>query len=284
MEVAVDHSHSHVDRGFSKSILSLGLLVIIVVLTGCADVITYSRDAQREGMKLYKQGNYVDAAGAFRNSVRQSPQNYEGYYYLGACYSQLGQYQQAIASYKSARLTIDRTVEGRYDTETRQKILNGLASAIARGDQRGIELDAAQQEAEVAQKAESWYVLAKIYAYRGDADSAIDAFNRAALLEPKNFLVAKDYGLYLERLGQSDRAQAPLRRAYTLNQKDEEVQSALRRIGIVPGPSILEEDQLARPIVPKGPIPAVQFPQIGGGGQSQSAAPSSGSTVAAPRD
>ena len=48
-----------------------------------------------------------------------------------------------------------------------------------------------------------------------------------------------------------------LKRAYQLNNKDQEVVAALRRVGVVPGPSLKEADQLAKPAVPKGPFPEV---------------------------
>lgn len=277
MEVAVNTSSCSFLRISRTMIVLLGLGLGVV---GCADVITYSRDAQREGVRLYRQGNYADAAGAFRNSVRQNPRNYEGYYYLGASYAQMGLYQQSIAAYKTAQQTMDLTVEGKYDEEMRDKVLTGLASAIAKSDQRDIETDAAANQARNFSSGPAWFLLAKIYAYRGDADSAMDAYNRAALIEPTNFYIAKDYGLYVERIGQKQRAEAPLRRAYSLNQEDEEVIQALRRIGIVPGPSLVEEDKLARPLVPKGPIPTPKVPNLlPGGGNAQTE-----STVQAPRD
>jgi tetratricopeptide (TPR) repeat protein len=266
--------------------LSLKASMMVVALAGwmigCADVVTYSRDSQREGLKLYQQGDYANAAGAFRNSARQNPRNYQSYYYLACCYDHMGQYQEAIANYKTARQTINLTLEGKEDNATRQNILTGLAGAIAKSDQRDIETNEAVQDAESKQNAESWLLLGKIYAYRGDADSAIDAFNRAALLEPNNFMVLKDYGLYLERIGQRQRAESPLRRAYTLDSNDEQVNAALRRIGVIPGPSIKDQSQLARPIVPKGPIPELHVPGMGGGAESSAGAAQS--TVQAPRD
>jgi tetratricopeptide (TPR) repeat protein len=247
-------------------------------MSGCADIVTYSQDAQREGIKLYQKQNYADAAGAFRNSVRQNPRNYEGYYWLGMSYEQLGQYQQSIASFKTARQTINLAVEGKYDDDLRAKILSGLASAIAKSDQADTETDSANRDARNYGGAENWFVLAKIYAYRGDADSAIDAYNRAALLEPTAFYIAKDYGLYMERIGQRAKAEPPLRRAYSLNHEDKDVNAALRRIGVVPGPAILDEDQLARPVIPKGPIPEVKVPNVLPGRTETD------STVQAPRD
>jgi len=254
-------------------------------------MVTYSRDAQREGEKLYAKGDYADAAGAFRNSTRQNPRSYEGYYWLGMSYEQIGQWQQAIASYKTARQTIDLTIEGKNDDAMRSKILSGLASAVAKSDERDVETDVAASNARNFGGAESWFLLAKIYAYRGDADSAIDAFNRAMILEPNSFMIAKDYGLYMERVGQKQRAEAPLRRAYSLNNEDPEVAKALRRIGIVPGPGLLDEDQLARPIMPKGPIPEVNSMLPGGGGNTGTTTASkagtsgtSSSSVQVPRD
>lgn len=246
------------------SFLTLALLAF--VCTGCADAITYSRDSQRAGKKLFAAGNYADAAGAFKNSVRQVPTNYESYYYLGASYEKLQQYQQAIAAYKTARQTIALTVEGRSDDETKQKILNGIASTIASSDPRNIELDSAQQDAETKGTADNWFILAKVYALRGDPDSAIDAYNRAALLEPNNFFVAKDFGLYLDRIGQTDRAQATLRRAYSLNNQDSEVTLALRKMGVITGPSLAAETGFG------SPTPA------------ESRTNSSNGSVAAPRD
>jgi tetratricopeptide (TPR) repeat protein len=279
MEVAVSRSQS-----LSVRFTTLGLACLTVALmglSGCADMMTYSRDAQVEGETLYKKGDYANAAGAFRNSIRQNPRNYQGYYQLGNCYYNLGQNQLAIASYKTARQTIDVTIEGRYDTQTREKILNGLAAAIARSDQRDAETDSIQHEAEANQSAESWYLLARVYEIRGDADSAMDAYNRAALLDPKNFIIARNYGLYAERIGQPQRADAPLRRAYELNPKDQDVAAALRRIGVVPGPGLLTESDLARPLIPRGPIPSANIP---GMTTPPAGASVNDATVQAPRD
>jgi Flp pilus assembly protein TadD len=258
-------------------------LIVLLGVAGCADMVTYSYDAQHQGMKLFNQGDYANAAGAFRNSVRQMPTNYESEYYLGACYVQLTQYQQAIAAFKTARQTSNMTLMGQEDVQFHNKIIDGLAMAIAMSDIRDAEINAAQQDAQAHGGAESWYLLGKIFAYRGDADSAIDAYNRATLLEPNNFYIAKDYGLFLERLGQGARAEAPLRRAYSLDNTDTQVAEALNRIGVVPGPSLLNQDQLAKPLVPKGPLPELQLPSFS---HNNSAPPSQAvqATAEAPRD
>ena len=70
-----------------------------------------------------------------------------------------------------------------------------------------MELNFVEQNAKNGQSAELYWLLAKIYRNRGDADLALDAYNRAALIEPKNFYIQKDHGLYLEQLGQAKRAE-----------------------------------------------------------------------------
>jgi tetratricopeptide (TPR) repeat protein len=275
MEVAVSKLDGLTVRFISRSILSITLLV---GAAGCADMMTYSQDAQRQGEKLYAEADYANAAGAFNNSIRQNPRNYQAKYYLGNCYVQMGQYQQAIAAYRAARETIGVTFEGKYDTEYREKVLNGLAGAIAKSDQRNVETDAVQRDAEMHQKPEDWHLLARVYEIRGDADSAIDAYNRASLLDPNNFAIQKDFGLYLVKVGQNQRAAAPLRRAYALDNKDEQVAGALRQIGVIPGPSLKDENTLARPAMPRGPIPEVTIPGL------QPKDSTGNPTVSAPRD
>lgn len=252
---------------------------------GCADVITYSRDAQRHGVALYNDASYAEAAGAFKNAARQNPRDYKNYYYLGACYEQMGQYQRAVHAYRTALNTMNISMAGKDDFDFRMRIVNGLGRSIARSDQRDIETDAAVRDAEQKGGAESWFVVAKIYAFRGDADSAIDAYNRAYLLDPQNFLILKDYGLYLEQVGQTTKAQAPLRRAYSLKSDDQQVEQALRRVGVVPGPSLKPESALVNPPVPKGPIPELELNLDSSKRQaSESSAAPPQPTVQAPRD
>jgi tetratricopeptide (TPR) repeat protein len=224
---------------------------------GCADVITNGKSSREEGIYQYDQAAYGEAAGAFANAVRQNPRDYRSHYYLGQSYEKMGQHQQAIHAYKSALDTQYTTLAGKEDVAFRPKVLDGLAGAIARGDTRDVELNFVEQNAKNSQSAEQYWLLAKIYRNRGDADLALDAYNRAALIEPKNFYIQKDHGLYLEQLGQAKRAEPTLKKAYALNTEDADVNAALRRIGVVPGPSLKDQRQLVEPPVPKGPIPPI---------------------------
>ena len=262
-----------------RAALAIGLSS--AMFAGCTDMVTFSKQSHDEGMGYYQQKDYADAAGAFRNAVRQVPNDYTDEYYLANCYAAQGQWQQAIQCYSTAREVMSIDGFGQQDTKMKYQVLDGLASAIASSDTRDSDINAAVAKAQSRQSADDYLLLAKIYVNRGDADSAIDAYDRAAMIDPENFYVAKEYGLYLLRLGQNQKAEIPLRRAYAIDSTDQQVADALRQIGVVPGPSIKDQDALAKPLIPNGPIPEVDLGKmmnnLGG-----SAAPAS--STQSPRD
>lgn len=263
-------------RSLNQTLLRRGTIAALAIaLAGCAEVMTYSKDAQREGLKMYLQGDYVNAAGAFRESVRQQPGNYLGWYYLGMSDLQINNYQDAIVAFRTSRGLIGKTLEGKHDQETHDRILTGLATAIAKCDQKDIETDAVAKEASDYSSGDAYFLLGQVYAFRGDPDSALNAFNQASLIDPNNFSLFKTYGLYAAKLGVKSRAETALRRAYSLNPNDADVNNALRQIGVIPGPSLMGEDQLARPLLPKGPLPNVWE-------NATPAKPSGGGSTAAP--
>jgi len=286
-----------------RTVGALALSVTTLVgLAGCGNssggnqnsgmlAVTNTKAVRDTGIRQYNAGEYTDAAGTFKNATRQDPRDYQSYAYLGDCYQQMGQQQQAIQAYKTSLDTAKRSYQGREDAAFRARTLDGLAGAIAKSGE--VEINAAQAAANSGANGEGWFLMAKIHRNMGDADSALDAYNRAALMGPKDFYIAKDYGLFLEQAGQAKPAEKMLRRAYTIDSKDADVVAALRRIGVVPGPSLYEQNALAKPAVPKGPIPPAREWQFGGQKNTGSASgagavpapmPTQTETVQAPRD
>jgi Tfp pilus assembly protein PilF len=269
MEVAVNEAVYRVanlagrffNQKLSVTLLAAGLSAA-GLSAGCADIVTFSKQSHDQGMEYYQQKDYADAAGAFRDAVRQVPNDYHDHYYLATCYTAMGQWQQAIHSYTDAREIMAIDDLGKQDIKLKYQVIDGLAHAIASSDARDSEINDAQAKAQQQQSADDYFLLARIFVERQDADSAIDAYDRAAMIEPDNFHIAKEYGLYLERMGQNDKAVIPLRRAYAIDGTDRQVNDALRQIGIIPGPSIKDEDALAKPLIPKGPIPEVDLGKV----------------------
>jgi tetratricopeptide (TPR) repeat protein len=236
-------------------VLSLFALSAGWVAAGCAEVTASSKHSREQGQKLYAEGSYVDAAGAFRNAVRKDPTDYRAYYGMGQSYDATKSYHQAIQAYQTGLDVQKRTAPGREDEAMRVKLIDAMAQTMAKAYDHTLQESGTPGRPETA---ENKYIQAKAFAYMGDADSAIDAYNKAVLMDKKDFAIAKDYGLYLEKMpGMKGDAARQLKRAYQLNNKDPEVVAALRRVGVVPGPSLKEQDQLAKPSVPVGPFPEV---------------------------
>jgi tetratricopeptide (TPR) repeat protein len=210
--------------------------------------------SRNAGIKQYNSGHYVEAAATFRTTLKANPADYGSYYFLGACMAKMGSYEQAIQKYKTTLVLMSQDLVGKEDRPFRLQCLNSLAEAVVASKDRDIQSALVKDQP----AAESQFLMAKIHRGSGDADAAIEAYTQASLLAPRDFNVAKENGLYLLQLGQKDKARSELQRAYAMNSKDEEVAMGLRRVGVVPGPSLKNENDLAQPIIPVGPIPEVQ--------------------------
>lgn len=285
------------NTSFSRLLSAMAGLVLGVAALfsgGCAgETLTYAENSYRQGMTLYNQRDYADAAGSFRNAIRQDPREYRYHYALGLCHDQLAQPHQAIQAYRTALDVMPLTVGGRQDPEGyRPRIINAMANTIARSPQAEVELDAVETRARQSRSATDYTILAKVYRLRGDADSAINAYNQAVLFAPKDFDLRKEYGLYLaDNLNKPQQAEYQLRRAYAMRSDDAQVTAALRRLGVVPGPGLKEHNELQKPLMPDGPIPDVAWNDLvkGKGNEPtndprQPVTPAGGTSVSAPRD
>lgn len=257
--------------------------------SGTSSLLTYAQDARDTGLKQYRAHDYENAAGSFRSATRQDPRDYKSFYFLGACYDGMGSHQQAAQAFQSSLKVMDLTLEGQKDQEFRARAIEGLGIALAKGHDLTAEVAMPQPGKRPAEDA---WLRAQVYRHSGDADAAVEAYTAAALQDPKHFHIAKSFGLYLENLGQTRQADLQLRRAYQINSGDEEVATALRRLGTVPGPALKEKDALARPPIPQGPLPELKMPRFGDSARQAAGPPAQptpsvapeGTTVQVPRD
>jgi Tfp pilus assembly protein PilF len=244
----------------SQTLRVLFALIVTTALVGCqGEIISRNPKSHAAGMKDFNDGNYADAAGSFRDAIRSDPRDYTSQFYLAQCYENLKQYQQAIQAYKASLDAQPLTLAGQADQPQRLRTMEALASCISKSDNRDAEINALESSAKSNNSARDWMLVGMIYRNRGDADSAVDAFNRAYLINPKDFVVTKQYGLYLEQVGQKQKAAWTLKKAYALNQHDEQVNDALRRLNVVPGPALKDEAALVKPPLPEGPLPQINW-------------------------
>ena len=253
-------------RSFVNRWMSAGRVLAVAALAslaglsgGCGEVITHAGESRQQGIKLYNEGQYPEAAGSFSNAIKQRPQDYESHYYLGRTYESMKNYHQAVGAYRTALSVMTQSLKGSEDVAFRQKVVDALASAIAGGNDPSLE-QAAFVKTGGPKSAEDHFILAKARRINGDVDSALAEYAKAAQQDPRNFALAKEHGLYLMQLNQRTRGADELRRAYALNYRarkpdDEQVNTGLRAAGVIPGPSLAEGKDLFQPILPSGPLP-----------------------------
>ena len=247
----------------------LALAVALMFAGGCADMMQKPGEARNKGVKLYNAGKYTDAAGAFASATRKDPRDYQSYYYLGRSYESMKQFHQAIGSYRTALSVMKNHLKGSEDVEFRSNILGHLASAIATsGDPAAEAAQRVRAEGSGPNVVEEQIILAKVLQRQGDVDNAVNAFAQATLTDPNNFFAAREFGLYLLEVGQTERSTEQLKKAWVLRHKakkpeDQQVAAGLRKLDVVPGPSLLEEEDLAQPPIPRGPIPEIDVTDVG---------------------
>jgi tetratricopeptide (TPR) repeat protein len=229
--------------------LAASASVLAISIVGCGDMITYSHEAKAQGISQYDDGHYAEAAGSFRNAIRQDPTDPSSAYWLGMSYEQTNSWHEAIDAYKTCLRLIQNPKSTPADTDLYNNAFDHLASVVSKTDISDTEIDATTKIALADKASEQYRLLGRIMRYRGDADTALDDYRRAVRLSPDNYAATKELGIYLEKLSQNQEAADVLRTAYRENQSDKEVNDALRQIGMVPGPGLLAQDQLAKPLI-----------------------------------
>ena len=258
--------------------LALLLVSLAFISAGCTEALTYANKSREEGIKLYDQHYYADAAGAFRNSIRQDPRDFRSQYYLGLCYDQLKQHHQAFAQFRASLDVMTQLGPVLADPSFRQQVLDAYGASVARNDETETEVNALKKRSEGSTSGEEWFILAKAFRIRGDADRAIDAYNRAARVAEENFAIRKEFGLYLlDPLAQNQEAEYWLRMANRLQPSDEQVNAGLAKLGVTVSASSRNREPIPHVLaVPRQPanISPAQPP----------AAPVAGSALDLPRD
>jgi Tfp pilus assembly protein PilF len=260
-----------------RAALASLLLAFSLISTGCTEVLTYANKSRDEGIRLYGEHYYADAAGAFRNAIRQDPRDYRSQYYLGLCYDELKQHHQAFSTFRTSLDVMTQLGPNFVDPNFRQQVLEAYGASVARHDENESEVNALTKRAQGSSSGEEWFVLAKAFRLRGDADRAIDAYTRAARVAGDNFFIRKEFGLYLlDPLAQNKEAEYWLRLANRLQPADQEVNAGLARLGVT-----ITASSRSREPIPRTPPPrqAIVIPAA-----APSAAPVAGSAVDLPRD
>src|SRR5689334_15345073 len=112
----------------TKSAMMLGLLLSA---GACAELMTNTRVDREKGIKLYNDGQYADAAGVFRETIKHNAADLQSHLYLAQSLDHLHAYEQAVEQYRATLRIMEKSLEGRDNRELRLKTLDQLADAIA---------------------------------------------------------------------------------------------------------------------------------------------------------
>ena len=242
MEVAVNVKTIRIVRVVLTASLAGAALLS---LGACGDMLTYAQDAKRAGIQQYADGDYPAAVGSFQSAARQDPRDADTEYRLGLSYEQVGSYHEAVVAYKTCLALLPSPANANYNAQLHENAFNRLSLVVALKDPSNVETDLIIKEAHDGQSASDYQMLGRIFRYRGDADTAIENYRQAISLDPENFGAAKEFGIYLVSLSQNQDATVVLRDAYRLNQNDSELNAALQKIGMVPGPDLMAASETA---------------------------------------
>src|SRR4051812_7880545 len=133
-----------------RAALASLLLTSLFISAGCTEVLTYANKSRDEGVRLYGEHYYADAAGAFRNAIRQDPRDFRSQYYLGLCYDELKQHHQSFASFRTSLNVMSELGPNYVDPNFRQQVLDAYGASVARHDENESEVNALIKRARAA--------------------------------------------------------------------------------------------------------------------------------------
>jgi tetratricopeptide (TPR) repeat protein len=236
---------------------SLGLfLAAACFFAGCAEPLTFSHDFKREGLAQYNRGEYIDAGGSFKAAARQDPTDYQTQYYLGLTAEKTGQFHSAVEAYKLCLKLRTQTPAGRFDIAMRDRVTSRMAALIAHSDDPTPEINEIAVVAARDKDSEEYRLLARIYALRGDPDSAVDSYRRAFSYGDGDANLAREYAFYLLKIDQVSEGTRVLKIAWRLDPSDRQVARTLKELGVTDSDLVVSDVRIENPPVQAAATPA----------------------------
>jgi tetratricopeptide (TPR) repeat protein len=187
----------------------------LLAATGCED---QAVRFNQMGLECYHAGDYTKARAAFEEAIAINPDVGEYYFNRGACEQSLGHYDMAVHNYEMAVR---------------------LSPSIVQAFQNEAQCYLDQQNPEKAQEvllagtlanpytAEAFINVANFFLSRGDQAGARLWFAKAIAADPDNPRGHREYGLFLARTGDRQKAIEELRRSLNLAPAQPDVSARL---------------------------------------------------------
>ncbi len=236
-------------------LLGLGIALTILAAAGCNTVASQSNNA--EGVRLYQQGAYQQAAGKFQQAIAHSPDQPDGYYNLAAALHRSGIQQNRPEDLRQAEVVYNQCLEHNpnypecyrglavllVDTDRRDaafRLLNNWAAASPNNPEPKIELARLLEESGQPQQAKTQLIEAL----------AVDVDNSRALVA---------LGRIRDQEGDYQQALANYQRALAVDRFQPEIAA---RIAQLQGASVTAPQMAATPTgtrVSQGFQPSVKY-------------------------
>lgn len=190
----------------------------LLAATGCEDK---SVRFNQMGTEYYRAGDYSRARAAFEEAIAINPEVGEYYFNRGACEQSLGHYDMAIHNYEMAVRLSPRIVQAfqneaqcyldQQDPEKAQKVL--LAGTLAN-----------------PYTAEAFINVANFCLSQNDPAGANLWFAKAVAADPDNPRGHREYGLFLARTGDRQKAVEEFRKSLNLAPAQPDVSATLSEL------------------------------------------------------
>ena len=165
------------------------------------------------GLAYAANGDMEKALATLKDLVAAQPDSADAHFNLGLFYARQGQSKDhaAVAEFREA-LRLDQGMD-----PARIALGRGLISLQKYSDAVRVLLEYTHRQ---PQDAQGFYDLSKTYQGLKDSDAAVNALERAAVLDPRDGAIRFDLGMLLANTGQTAAAIPQLKAAVRLNPSD----------------------------------------------------------------
>ena len=235
--------------------LAIGGLAICVATTGCSNI--QSQASNVEGVRLYQQGNYQQAADRFQQAIAENPKSPEGYYNLGASLQKVGTLYNRPEDLKQAEILYNQCLER---DPAHVEAHRGLAVLL---NETGRQQEAFRLlnnwAASDPKSAEPKIELARLLEESGQTEQAKAQLVDALTVEPHNARALTALGRLRDQSGDHQQALANYQRSLSLNRFQPEVAARVAQLQGAVGVPLPTGPPTEAPRTAGGMQPAVRY-------------------------
>ncbi|QEG37112.1 tetratricopeptide repeat protein [Bythopirellula goksoeyrii] len=189
------------------------LIVPLTLLAGCNNM--NSQALNSEGVRLYQNGNYQQAASQFQRAIATNPQSASGYYNLASALHKTGKLQNNPQDLKQAEQLYNQCLD--YDPNYTE-CYRGLAVLLAETGRQDASYRLLEGWAERnPHLADPRIELARMYEENNNLPQASAKLEEAITVDPYNSRALTALGRLRESSGDTQQALANYQRSLSLN-------------------------------------------------------------------